>query len=162
MKRLVEPAARAARAGFPLSDFQAYLFTVIGPILTASESVERIFAPGGKLMTGGEVFRNEELGECLEWVAEDGVRLFIDGDVGRTIVAEQFSGGGHLRTMILRATARRSARRFIGGITARPSRSTRRPRQAARSSPTASLISKRSRTAAARSIHMRSAAPWRL
>jgi gamma-glutamyltranspeptidase / glutathione hydrolase len=96
MKRLVEPAARAARAGFPLSAFQAYLFTVIGPILTASESVKRIFAPGGKLMTAGETFRNEELGECLEWVAEDGARLFIDGDVGRAIVAEQLSGGGHL------------------------------------------------------------------
>src|SRR5665648_206466 len=39
MKRLVEPAVRAARAGFPLTDFQAYLFTVIAPILTASEGV---------------------------------------------------------------------------------------------------------------------------
>ena len=36
MKRLVEPAVRAARAGFPLTAFQAYLFTVIAPILTAS------------------------------------------------------------------------------------------------------------------------------
>ena len=36
MKRLVEPAVRAARVGFPLSSFQAYLFTVIAPILTAS------------------------------------------------------------------------------------------------------------------------------
>ena len=88
MKRLVEPAARAAREGFPLSEFQAYLLTVIAPILTASPSVERIFAPGGKLMTAGEIFRNEELGECLEWVAEDGARLFVDGDVGRAIVAE--------------------------------------------------------------------------
>ena len=96
MKRLVEPAVRAARAGFPLSEFQAYLFTVIAPILTASESVKRIFAPGGTLMRAGETFRNEELGECLDWVAEDGARLFVDGDVGRAIVAEQLSGGGHL------------------------------------------------------------------
>jgi gamma-glutamyltranspeptidase / glutathione hydrolase len=96
MKRLVEPAVRAARTGFPLSEFQAYLFTVIAPILTASESVKRIFAPGGTLMRAGETFRNEELGECLDWVAEDGARLFVDGDVGRAIVAEQLSGGGHL------------------------------------------------------------------
>ena len=48
-------------------------------------------------MRAGEIFRNEEqLGECLEWVAEDGPRLFVDGDVGRAIVAEQVSGGGHL------------------------------------------------------------------
>jgi gamma-glutamyltranspeptidase / glutathione hydrolase len=96
MKRLVEPAARAAREGFPLSAFQAYLFTVIAPILTASASVRRIFAPGGKLMTAGEIFRNEELGECLEWVAEDGPRLFVDGDVGRAIAAESLAQGGHL------------------------------------------------------------------
>src|SRR6476620_9959423 len=35
IKRLVEPAVRAARGGFPLSVFQAYLLTVIAPILTA-------------------------------------------------------------------------------------------------------------------------------
>ncbi|MGD9502827.1 MAG: gamma-glutamyltransferase, partial [Methyloceanibacter sp.] len=96
MKRLAEPAARAARKGFPLSPFQAYLFTVIAPILTASEGVARIFAPGGKPMAAGETFRNEKLADCLEWAAEDGPRLFADGDVGRAIVAGQNSGGGHL------------------------------------------------------------------
>jgi len=97
MKRLVEPAVRAARAGFPLSDFQAYLFTVIAPILTASPSVARIFAPGGKPMEAGATFRNEELADTLEWLAEDGARLFVDGDVGQAIVAESQSLGGHLR-----------------------------------------------------------------
>jgi len=96
MKRLVEPAARAARAGFPLTGFQAYLFTVIAPILTASPSVARIFAPGGKPMTAGETFRNDELAQTLEWLAEDGARLFVDGDVGNAIVAESQSLGGHL------------------------------------------------------------------
>ena len=96
MKRLVEPAARAARAGFPLSAFQAYLFTVIAPILTASQGVARIFAPGGKPMKAGETFRNEELAETLDWLAEDGARLFVDGDVGQAIVAESRSLGGHL------------------------------------------------------------------
>jgi gamma-glutamyltranspeptidase/glutathione hydrolase len=96
MKRLVEPAVRAARAGFPLSAFQAYLFTVIAPILTASPGAARIFAPGGKPMVAGETFRNEELADTLEWLAEDGARLFVDGDVGRAIVAESRSLGGHL------------------------------------------------------------------
>ena len=50
MKRLVEPAVRAARKGFPLSAFQAYLFTVIAPILTASEGVARIFAPAASCL----------------------------------------------------------------------------------------------------------------
>lgn len=96
MKRLVEPAARAARQGFQLTAFQAYLFTVIAPILTASEGVARIFAPSGKPMAAGEIFRNPELADCLEWLAEDGARLFLDGDVGRTIVDESLSSGGQL------------------------------------------------------------------
>ena len=96
MKRLVEPAVRAARRGFPLTEFQAYLFTVIAPILTASDGVAKIFAPGGKLMQAGETFRNEELAETLDWLAEDGARLFLDGDVGKAIVAQSESQGGHL------------------------------------------------------------------
>jgi gamma-glutamyltranspeptidase / glutathione hydrolase len=96
MKRLVEPAVRAARAGFPLTSFQAYLFTVIAPILDASEGVRKIFAPGGKLLEAGETFRNGGLAETLEWLAEDGARLFIDGDVGRAIVAQSRDLGGHL------------------------------------------------------------------
>jgi gamma-glutamyltranspeptidase / glutathione hydrolase len=96
VKRLVQPAARAARQGFPLTAFQAYLFTVIAPILTASPGVARIFAPDGKPMTAGETFRNAELADTLEWLAEDGARLFVDGDVGTAIVAESQSLGGQL------------------------------------------------------------------
>ena len=43
--------ARRARA-FRLSEFQAYLFTVIAPILTASAGAAAIFAPEGKLLVG--------------------------------------------------------------------------------------------------------------
>jgi gamma-glutamyltranspeptidase/glutathione hydrolase len=96
MKRLVEPAVKAARAGFPLTEFQAYLFTVIAPILTASPGVAAIFAPGGALTKEGEIFRNPDLGETLEWLAEDGARLFSDGDVGCAIVEQSSALGGHL------------------------------------------------------------------
>ena len=102
MKRLVEPAVRAARSGFPLSDFQAYLFTVIAPILTASEGVAKIFAPGGRPMPAGATFRNAELAETLSWLAEDGARLFLDGDVGQAIVAQSLDLGGYLTAEDLR------------------------------------------------------------
>ena len=96
VKRLVEPAVAAARQGFPLTTFQAYLFTVIGPILMESEGVRKIFAPHGKLMQAGETFRNEGLAETLQWLAEDGARLFVDGDIGRAIVAQSRDLGGQL------------------------------------------------------------------
>lgn len=96
MKRLAEPAVRAARAGFPLTPFQAYLFTVIAPILTASRGVAAIFAPDGKLLEAGQTFRNAGLSDTLELLAEDGARLFIDGDVGRAIAEQSRTLGGHL------------------------------------------------------------------
>ena len=97
MKRLVEPAVRAARAGLPLSEFQAYLLTVIAPILTASPGAARIFAPGGNLLKAGESFRNPELADTLAWLAEDGPRLFVNGDVGEAIIAQSLGERGHLR-----------------------------------------------------------------
>ena len=96
MQRLAEPAARAARDGFPLTTFQAYLFTVIAPILTASPGVAAIFAPDGKLLEAGQTFRNEGLAETLQWLAEDRARLFVDGDVGNAIAAQSRDLGGHL------------------------------------------------------------------
>jgi gamma-glutamyltranspeptidase / glutathione hydrolase len=96
MKRLVEPAVEAARKGFPLTTFQAYLFTVIAPILQESEGARAIFAPDGKLLEAGETFRNEGLAETLAWLAEDGARLFTEGDIGRAIAAQSRDRGGHL------------------------------------------------------------------
>src|SRR4029077_9037749 len=96
MKRLVEPAVRAARAGFPLSALQAYLLTVIAPIPNATTSVAKIFASDGTLLKAGETFRNPDLAETIEWLAEDGARLFLDGDVGQAIVKQQRDGGGYL------------------------------------------------------------------
>jgi gamma-glutamyltranspeptidase/glutathione hydrolase len=93
MKRLVEPAVHAARAGFPLSAFQAYLLTVIAPILKATTGVAKIFAPGGTLLKAGETFSNPDLAETIAWLAEDGAGLFLDGDVGQAIVAQQRDGG---------------------------------------------------------------------
>jgi gamma-glutamyltranspeptidase/glutathione hydrolase len=93
MKRLVEPAVRAARAGFPLTAFQAYLLTVIAPILKATTGVAKIFASDGALLKAGETFSNPDLAETIEWLAEDGARLFLDGDVGQAIVAQQRDGG---------------------------------------------------------------------
>ena len=41
-------------------------------------------------------FINPGLAETIEWLAEDGARLFLDGDVGQAIVRQQRDGGGYL------------------------------------------------------------------
>ena len=76
-----------------MTAFQAYLLTVIAPILKATTGVAKIFAPEGTLLKAGETFSNPDLAETIAWLAEDGARLFVDGDVGQAIVAQQSDGG---------------------------------------------------------------------
>ncbi|ODS01739.1 hypothetical protein AUC69_05730 [Methyloceanibacter superfactus] len=161
MKRLVEPAVRAARAGFPLTSFQAYLFTVIAPILTASDGAKKIFAPGGELMKAGETFRNPALAETLEWLAED-----ARGSSSRAMWAGRLPPSHAISAAIsppmICATIASPCASLWSGVMAAPAwRSTRRRPPAARSSPMALPISRRSPRTAAPSIRWRCMPPWR-
>ena len=103
MTRIVEPATRAARDGVTMTAFQAYLFTIIAPIFTASESAEACFAPKGDLLKGGETYRNSELAETLEGLGREGSRLFTEGEIARAIVDQAETQGGHLTMEDLKA-----------------------------------------------------------
>lgn len=98
MRRLAEPAVRAARDGVTMSDFHAYLFQVIAPILTASEGARALFAPHGALLAAGETFRNPAFADALEAIAREGPRLFTEGEIARAIVEQSNRLGGHLTT----------------------------------------------------------------
>lgn len=96
MADLLAPAIAAAREGMRLSRFQAYLFRVIAPILTASESVRAVFAPEGHLLGEGDVLKNPAAARTLERLAEEGASLFVEGDAGQAICAQSGTQGGHL------------------------------------------------------------------
>lgn len=101
--RLAEPAIRAAREGVRMSAFHAYLFTVIAPILTASDGSRRLFAPQGKLLDRDTVYRNPDLAETLDGLAHEGVRLFTEGEIAQAITAQSERLGGHLTLDDLKA-----------------------------------------------------------
>ena len=103
MSRLVEQAAAAARDGVPMTEFHAYLFTIVSPILLASEGARAYFAPNGELLTSGDIYRNTEFASTLEGLAEEGPRLFTEGEVGQAIVAQSNDHGGHLTLEDLKA-----------------------------------------------------------
>lgn len=96
LKRIAEPAIRAARDGVEVSPFHAYLFTVVAPILTATDGARACFAPNGHLLQAGETYTNGELASTLSALAEEGPRLFIDGEVGQAIIAQSTEQGGQL------------------------------------------------------------------
>ncbi|MEC9369036.1 MAG: gamma-glutamyltransferase [Pseudomonadota bacterium] len=96
MTRLLEPAIAAARDGVEMTPFHAYLFTVIAPILTASEGARALFAPRGTLLRTGETFRNPRLAATLEALGREGESLFSEGEIACAIVAQSRDEGGHL------------------------------------------------------------------
>lgn len=63
---VTRPAARLAREGITVDRQQAYIFTLLEPILTLTEAGRRLFTPQGRLLEAGERFANPELAAALE------------------------------------------------------------------------------------------------
>lgn len=103
MPRLIEPAVEAARKGVTVSDLHAYLYTIVAPILQASNEARRYFAPGDKLLGAGGVYRNPEIADTLDCLAREGERFYAEGEVGQAIVAQSARHGGHLTIDDLKA-----------------------------------------------------------
>lgn len=96
MSRLAEPAIRTAREGVVLTKFQAYLFTVVTPILTNLDQAARYFAPHGHLLVEGEIYRNPELADTIDALAREGESFFTQGTAAKAIAEDSQNFGGHL------------------------------------------------------------------
>lgn len=94
---IMAPAVEAARGGVSVNRMQAYISTVVEPILQATPEARALFAPDGAVIPEGGVHRPVELGDFLETLAIEGVDLFYEGEVAAAIEAASISGGGHLR-----------------------------------------------------------------
>jgi len=92
MERLIAPAARAARDGVTITPFQHYLSTVMNPVLLTDAKVTELFAPGGKVLEVGAIFRNPGLANTLEMLADDKPG---ESEIDTAILAQQ-DGRGHL------------------------------------------------------------------
>ncbi len=99
MARLVEPAVALARDGFTVTELQAYLFQVVGPIYMATAAGRDIFesrrAPGD-LRQAGETMSNPAFADLLDALVREGEDLFYRGDVAARIAADCGTGGGSL------------------------------------------------------------------
>ena len=98
MSDLVQPAIRAARDGMHLNALQAYIFSIVSPILTATDEVATVFSGNGtgRLIGEGELFRCPQLADTMEILAIEGDELFYRGEIAKQIVAGCAEKGGHL------------------------------------------------------------------
>ena len=107
------PAIEYAREGFPLSQVIAYYWQ--GNVNSFRENSDLIPGENWKdtyLIEGengemrapeeGEVFRNPDLANTLETIAQNGTDAFYEGEIARTIADYAERTGGHLRMEDLR------------------------------------------------------------
>lgn len=99
MSELVQPAIHAARNGVRLNALQAYIFSVVSPILLASPEAAAVFSSNSSnsLIGEGELFCLPELAETLEILAIEGDELFYRGELAQQMVRESAEQGGQLQ-----------------------------------------------------------------
>ena len=99
MREIVAPAVQYARAGVALNALQAYIFSIVAPIYSASPEAHDIYGnnkPAGTLAGEDDVLLQPELADFLECLAIEGDGLFYRGEVAQAIALQCETGGGHL------------------------------------------------------------------
>ncbi|MGB1012910.1 MAG: gamma-glutamyltransferase, partial [Nannocystaceae bacterium] len=107
MTELVAPALELTRGGVEMTDYQAYLLSVVGPIYRETREARELFmtsgeaGPGAMLRTG-ERQQNPDLAQTLEALAREGERLFYEGELASAMVGQCREHGGYLTAADLR------------------------------------------------------------
>ncbi|HEX8083004.1 MAG TPA: gamma-glutamyltransferase [Solirubrobacteraceae bacterium] len=96
LAELAKPAARLAREGVVLNAQQAFVFELLRPILLSTPEARALFAPEGRLLREGDVYRFDELAEAIELLGAEGERPFYEGSVARAITSWVRERGGTL------------------------------------------------------------------
>lgn len=97
--RLAEPAIRHAREGFAISRGLAAAIRSSQARLQRDPGLTRLFFPKGQPLTEGDRFRNPDLADMLQKLADRGsVESFYRGDIAQQI-ARAFKENGGLVTM---------------------------------------------------------------
>ncbi len=93
---LAREPARLAREGVRVNAEQAFIFRILEPILTHEPECRAIYAPDGRILAEGDLFRFDELGGALDRLAADGSGPFYEGEIARRISDWVLERGGTL------------------------------------------------------------------
>src|SRR4051794_1382493 len=84
---LVEPAVRYARDGVEVDHVQAYVFQLLKGVITREPETCALYAPEGRLLEKGDVFRFPDLADALERLGAEGPQWIYSGE-GAHAIAE--------------------------------------------------------------------------
>ncbi|HEY9845960.1 MAG TPA: gamma-glutamyltransferase, partial [Candidatus Caenarcaniphilales bacterium] len=93
---VAEPAIYAAKKGVEVSDFQAFCFQLLKPILVSSETLRQIYAPQGQLLQSGEILKMPDFAATLADVAAKGPAEFYSGAIAHQLVKDCQDLGGYI------------------------------------------------------------------
>jgi len=97
MAELVAPAIEFARQGVKLNHFQAYIHTIIAPILLHTPATISLYGQAnGDLKTAGDHIYQPQLADTLDVLAHEGERLFYEGEIA-ALFAQLGEAGGLLQ-----------------------------------------------------------------
>ncbi len=96
MSKLLTPAIRYAKNGFPVSELIAYYWKVNAKRIGEYEGFADIYLPNGRAPKKGDIFKNPALAATYEKLASGGRDAFYKGDIARTIAAYMKEQGGFL------------------------------------------------------------------
>jgi gamma-glutamyltranspeptidase/glutathione hydrolase len=86
--------AKLAREGVEVVPMQAFLFSILEPILRSTPEADAIYAPDGELLGEGDRIRLPELGDLLERLGAEGPDFLYSGDVAAAVSNWVLERGG--------------------------------------------------------------------
>lgn len=93
---LAAPGIRVAREGAPVNAEQGYILEILWPIHERLEETRALYAPEGRPLREGDVFRFPDLAEALERFAAEGAEPFYRGEVAAALSGFVREHGGTL------------------------------------------------------------------
>ncbi len=103
MSRLAEPGIRLGREGVRLTAAAEYLHEILHPIITSTPESAALYAPEGRQLVEGDVFRYPEMSDALERFAAEGAEPFTRGDIAQRVCEWVRERGGTLGMDDMRA-----------------------------------------------------------
>jgi gamma-glutamyltranspeptidase/glutathione hydrolase len=105
MSRVLAPAVRYAREGFPVSPVIAYYFSRnlagfnrYAPMMEEFDNALATWFRGGRAPVEGEIFKNPDLGATLETIGKEGRDVFYRGKLAQ-VMADYFERIGGALTL---------------------------------------------------------------
>ncbi|HYP56211.1 MAG TPA: gamma-glutamyltransferase [Solirubrobacterales bacterium] len=96
LAELAAPGIRIAREGAPVNAEQGYILEILWPIHARLEGTRALYAPEGRPLREGDVFRFPELADALERFGAEGAEPFYRGEIGVALSGFVHERGGTL------------------------------------------------------------------